>query len=166
VPVVAKRRMRKLRSNREYTAALTTGAIVVLYCGLSFGSGTAQITGKSTSQISAHEVNTANANESGAGGASGLSVVQPKLHSVKLSWNASAPATKSPRDAVIGYIVYRSNKPKDANALPINSSRLVDTTFVDANVKPGTYYYVTRAVSAAGRVSGPSNEVRVDLSAK
>jgi hypothetical protein len=158
--------MRKLRSNREHAATLSTVAVFFLHCVLFFARGDAQITGKNIAQISAHEINTASANESRAGGASSSSVSQPKLHSVKLSWNPSAPATKLPRDAVIGYIVYRSNKPKDANALPINSSRLIDTTFVDANVKPGTYYYVTRAVSAAGRVSGPSNEVRVDISAK
>jgi glycosyltransferase involved in cell wall biosynthesis len=161
-----KGRMQRLKSNRRRAATLTTATVFLLYCGLSFGSGVAQITGKNIAQISAHEINPANANEGGAGGASSSSVGQSKLHSVKLSWNPSAPATKLPRDAVIGYIVYRSNKPKDANALPINSSRLVDTTFVDASVKPGTYYYVTRAVSATGRVSGPSNEVRVDISAK
>lgn len=88
----------------------------------------------------------------------------PGNHTVSLSWNASVPATSSSRDAVIGYIVYRSTKPHDTKALPINIQRLVDTKCVDTQVVPGeTYYYVTRAVSARGALSGPSNEVRVKV---
>lgn len=86
------------------------------------------------------------------------------LHSVKLSWNPSVPATKSARDAIVGYIVYRSTKPHDPNATPINSTRITDTTFVDHHVEPGkVYYYVTRAVNASGALSAPSNEVRADI---
>jgi len=85
-------------------------------------------------------------------------------HTVTLSWNPSIPASTLPRDAVIGYIVYRSTKPNDVRALPINTAQLTDTTCVDTQVAPGqNYYYVTRAVSAAGALSGPSNEVRVQI---
>jgi hypothetical protein len=85
-------------------------------------------------------------------------------HLVILSWSASKPATESPRAAIIGYIVYRSTKPHDDKAKPINVNRVAGTSFVDSNVEPGkTYYYVTRAVSANGALSGPSNEVRAEV---
>jgi hypothetical protein len=90
----------------------------------------------------------------------------PGTHTVRLSWNPSIPASALTRDAVIGYIVYRSIKSHDAGAPPINTRRLTDTTCVDTQVVPGqTYYYVTRAVSASGALSGPSNEVRVQIPA-
>jgi hypothetical protein len=89
---------------------------------------------------------------------------KPSAHSVTLSWNPSVPATKSARDAIIGYIVYRSTKPHDSDAKPINVIRVSGTTFVDSDVEPGkTYYYVTRAVSASGALSGPSNEARAEI---
>jgi len=95
---------------------------------------------------------------------SAANTLHPGAHSVTLSWNASVPASAQPRDAVIGYIVYRSTKPHDATALPINVQRLTATTCVDTQVSTGeTYYYVTRAVSASGALSGPSNEVRVQI---
>lgn len=85
-------------------------------------------------------------------------------HGVSLSWNPSAPVSKSPQDVILGYIVYRSSKSHDRNALPINYSRITGTTFSDCNVEAGkTYYYTTRAVDATGRISGPSNEVRVKI---
>lgn len=85
-------------------------------------------------------------------------------HSVLLSWNASVPATTLSRDAVIGYIVYRSHKAHDAKASPINIQRLMSTSCVDMQIQPGeTYFYVTRAVSASGALSGPSNEIRVQI---
>jgi hypothetical protein len=60
--------------------------------------------------------------------------------------------------------VYRSTKPHDAQAPPVNIQRLIDTKCVDTQVAPGeTYYYVTRAVSASGALSSPSNEVRVQI---
>jgi hypothetical protein len=85
-------------------------------------------------------------------------------HRVKLSWNPSVPASKSSRDAVVGYMVYRSAKPHDLNAKPINRTRVAGTTYVDLDVESGkVYYYATRAVSAGGAVSGPSNEIRVEI---
>jgi hypothetical protein len=88
----------------------------------------------------------------------------PGAHTVTLFWNASVPASAQPRDAVIGYIVYRSTKPQDTSALPINIRHLTDTACVDMHVAPGQiYYYVTRAVSASGALSGPSNEIRVQI---
>jgi hypothetical protein len=80
-------------------------------------------------------------------------------HMVKLSWNASAPASKSPRDAIVGYIVYRSTKAHDRSAVALSSSKISSTTYTDSTVESGkTYYYVTRAVTAGGTLSGPSNE--------
>jgi hypothetical protein len=86
------------------------------------------------------------------------------LHSVTLSWNESRPTSTHPRDAVIGYIVYRSTKSHDPKPLPINVGRLVETKCVDTHVAPGmTYYYVVRAVSASGGLSGPSNEAHASI---
>jgi hypothetical protein len=83
-------------------------------------------------------------------------------HSVKLSWAASVPASKSARDAVVGYNVYRSTKSHDRNAKRINSAVCVGTTFTDRDAEAGnTYFYVTRGVNAKGVESGPSNEVKV-----
>jgi len=46
----------------------------------------------------------------------------------------------------------------------INSLPLTGTSYVDTNVQPGeTYYYTTKAVSAKGAESLPSNEVRVTV---
>jgi hypothetical protein len=83
-------------------------------------------------------------------------------HSVKLSWAASVPASKSARDAVVGYNIYRSTKSHDHNAKRINSAVCVGTTYTDPDAEAGnTYFYVTRGVNAKGVESGPSNEVKV-----
>jgi len=85
-------------------------------------------------------------------------------HSVTLSWNASLPASKSPHGVILGYIVYRSAKSHDRNALPVNYTRITGTTFSDCSVEAGkTYYYTARAVDTIGRTSLPSNEVRVQI---
>ncbi len=97
------------------------------------------------------------------GGASSAEGKVPlPAHVVNLSWNASAPASKAPRDAIVGYIVYRSTKAHDPSAVAITSSKISSTTYSDSTVESGkTYYYVTRAVTAGGTLSGPSNEFRV-----
>ncbi len=88
----------------------------------------------------------------------------PASHKVTLTWKASVPASKAPGDAIIGYIVYRSTQSHDPHPLPINPSRVTGTTYVDANVEAGkTYYYVTRAVSANGKLSAPSNETEAKI---
>jgi hypothetical protein len=88
----------------------------------------------------------------------------PGAHTVKLSWNASIAASTSLADTVIGYIVYRSTKPDDLKAMPINIRRLTDTACIDVHVSPGeVYYYFIRAVNASGAISARSNEVRVEI---
>jgi hypothetical protein len=85
-------------------------------------------------------------------------------HSVKLSWAASVAASKSPRDAVVGYNVYRSTKSHDTNPKRINSKLCPGTAYTDTDVEAGkTYYYVTRGVTANGVESGPSNEIKVKI---
>ena len=99
---------------------------------------------------------------SGGGASSSGEKAASTAHVVKLSWNASAPASKSARDAIVGYIVYRSTRAHDPSAVAITSSKISATTYSDSTVESGTtYYYVTRAVTASGRLSGPSNEFRV-----
>lgn len=74
--------------------------------------------------------------------------VPPGAHTVKLSWNASVPASASAADAVIGYIVYRSTKPDDTNGPPINLRHLTDTTCSDVHVLPGLYGVLGKARKA------------------
>ena len=82
-----------------------------------------------------------------------------KPHSVKLSWNASVPASNSPADAVKGYNVYRREPGKEYEK--INGDLIWGTSRVDYLAKTGqTYYYETKAVSANGSVSKPSPEVK------
>lgn len=101
--------------------------------------------------------------------ASNFSSGQPSLqsrtmrHKVTLSWNPIAPATNLLRDAIIGYNVYRKTTAgssyDDKNKL--NSALLLGTKCVDTLVEAGqTYFYVTRAISASGAVSKPSNEAK------
>jgi hypothetical protein len=87
----------------------------------------------------------------------------PHPHSVILSWNASVPASKSPRDAIQGYHVYRRATPgtygeKDRiSELPVQGTRCLDAT-----VQPQkTYYYAVKAVSQNGTRSSTSAEIRV-----
>jgi hypothetical protein len=86
------------------------------------------------------------------------------VHSVRLTWDPSAPVAKSAGNTIIGYIVYRSTIPHDPKAVPINSTQVTGTTFIDRHVEPGkAYYYVTRAVNARGVLSPPSNEARAKI---
>lgn len=103
-----------------------------------------------------------NGHGSGASPATDHTAVVVNKHSVKLSWAASVPASKSARDAVVGYNVYRSTKSHDRNAKRINSAVCVGTSYTDPDAEAGnTYFYVTRGVNAKGVESGPSNEVKV-----
>lgn len=90
---------------------------------------------------------------------SGSASSSSKPHSVRLSWNASIPASNSPADAVQGYSVYRRDPGKRYEK--INTKLIRGTSCVDYLVKTKhTYYYEARAVSANGAVSKPSAEVR------
>ena len=82
--------------------------------------------------------------------------------SIKLTWNASAPASKLPGDKVIGYKVYRWSS-LDPTIKQLNSKLCETTTYTDADVTPGIiYYYVTRGVSAHG-MSAPSNQAHAEI---
>jgi hypothetical protein len=88
-------------------------------------------------------------------------VAKPHNRSVTLSWGGSAPASMMPRDAVVGYNVYRSEVSHDHSPKRINSALCASTTYTDSEVEAGkTYFYVTRGVTAKGVESGPSNEVK------
>jgi len=70
---------------------------------------------------------------------------------VSLSWSAVAGAT--------GYTVYRSPL-TGGGYVKANGSPLTGTSFDDTGLDNGrTYYYVVRALDAAGNESDPSNEV-------
>jgi hypothetical protein len=82
-----------------------------------------------------------------------------KARSVKLSWNASIPASNSPADAIKGYNIYRRIRGKSYEKINIDVIR--GTSCVDYLVTTRqTYYYQTRAVSATGAVSKPSPEAK------
>jgi hypothetical protein len=76
----------------------------------------------------------------------GIGMVQ--LHSVNLSWNASA--------GVAGYNVYRSTSPSGAYSR-INSNPDPSTAYTDTSVASGqTYYYEATAVNSSGQESARS----------
>jgi hypothetical protein len=80
-----------------------------------------------------------------------------RQHSVTLSWKAST----SP---IVGYNVYRRGT---SGVIKLNLEPIPGTSYVDRMVQPGqTYFYVTKAVSARGGESTPSNEVRVEIPSK
>jgi len=92
-------------------------------------------------------------------GATGPAASLSNPQSVRLSWNASIPASNSPSDAIQGYNVYRRDPGKAYEK--INTSLIRGTSCIDHLVKKGqTYYYETMAVSANGAVSKPSPEVK------
>ena len=80
-----------------------------------------------------------------------------KPHSVLLKWNP--PATQS-GVTVTGYNVYRT-QPDGSSGLLVS---VVAPTYVDTKVSRGaTYYYVVRAIDAAGHESLPSNWVSATI---
>ena len=77
-----------------------------------------------------------------------------KSHRVLLKWEAP----RKPAFKVAGYNVYRS--PTDGRYEPI--AFVTATTYTDRGVSNGkTYYYMVRAVDAAGNESPISNQVTV-----
>jgi fibronectin type III domain protein len=83
-------------------------------------------------------------------------------HSVTLSWKASVPVSKSPRDAVKGYFVYRSRtSQKHTLTDRLNAQPITATACVDREVEPHTtYFYSVRALSQGGAQSIFSHEVK------
>src|SRR5580698_9308472 len=84
-------------------------------------------------------------------------------HCVKLTWQASVPASKSSKDKVIGYKVFRSEKSHVFTLPPINSKLCSNTAYVDNDVTPRkTYFYVVTGKSKAGE-SGFSNQATAPI---
>jgi hypothetical protein len=99
----------------------------------------------------------------GAGWSAGrASQSNPHPHSVTLSWNAAVPATKSPRDAIKGYYVYRSLTSQTyGESTRISEVPVKGTRCIDGNVEArSTYFYVVRAVTEGGKQSGSSPEIK------
>jgi hypothetical protein len=87
-----------------------------------------------------------------AADAGAIDAGSPTLHSVSLTWVASASQN------VAGYRVYRSATRGGPYAL-LNPSLISGTSYTDTNVENGaTYFYVTTALDAAGDESTSSNE--------
>jgi len=85
-----------------------------------------------------------------------------KRHSVTLSWATSVPVSNSPRDAIKGYYVYRSQRSQTyADHNRLNSVPLMGTRCLDPAVEPrATYYYVVKAVAEGGAQSAASKEIK------
>jgi hypothetical protein len=97
-----------------------------------------------------------------SGAADAKMSVASKPHSVRLSWNASVPASASPTDAIKGYNVYRRLAGKEYEKLSVEPVH--GTSCIDTAVQAGqTYYYQTRAISVQGVVSKPSNETKATV---
>lgn len=103
-----------------------------------------------------------NGSSAGTSGGRGSTPVSPHPHSVTLSWNAAAPASHSPRDAIKGYYVYRSQTSHTySESSRISDSLLRGTQCVDTNVEPKkTYFYVVKTVTENGEQSGSSLEIK------
>ena len=85
-----------------------------------------------------------------------------KGHSVRLSWDSSVPASKSPADAIKGYNIYRRGPGKEYEK--INRELILGTSCVDHSVKAGkTYQYRAVAVSVRDLVSKPSNVAKATI---
>jgi beta-glucanase (GH16 family) len=81
-----------------------------------------------------------------------LSATAVSSSEIDLSW--AAPSSQG----VIGYNLYRGASPGGESANPLNATPVTATAYQDTTVSPlTTYYYVVRAVYAAG-TSDPSNE--------
>lgn len=83
-------------------------------------------------------------------------------HSVTLTWKESIPASRSTRDIVKGYNIYRTQKShKYAKSSRLNSEPIAGTSCIDRAVKPdATYFYSVKGVSQGGVESEFSDEVR------
>ena len=80
-------------------------------------------------------------------------VAQGALGSATLSWSASTDNT--------GVAVYNVHRSATSGFVPSASNRIgqsTSTSFTDAGVVAGTYFYVVTAQDVAGNVSVPSNE--------
>ena len=140
---------------------LTCLTVAVLTAGLAHGSGnrdSQDCRGGSEARALAQRTS-----PSRTSGGSDLSAASPsKAHSVRLSWDASVPASNSPADTVVGYNIYRREPGK--NYEKINLKPIAGTNCVDHSVKVGqTYEYETVAVSAQGKNSKPSNVTKVTI---
>jgi hypothetical protein len=100
----------------------------------------------------------------GSGLSTGRAPSQTNTHShyVTLSWNAAVPASKSARDAIKGYYVYRSLMSETyGERNRISETPVKGTRCVDSNVEArATYFYVVRAVTEGGKQSGSSLEIK------
>jgi len=85
-----------------------------------------------------------------------------KPHSVKLSWQASVPASKRPGDAIQGYNIYRREPGKKYEQ--INVVVIPQTACTDYTAKAGySYVYQVQAVTVSGAVSKLSSDAHASL---
>lgn len=86
----------------------------------------------------------------------------PSPHSVTLSWKASVPVSKSEKDAVKGYYIYRSQTShKYADSDRLNPAPIAGTSCIDRTVAPhATYFYTIKSVTQGGEQSVLSEEVK------
>lgn len=80
--------------------------------------------------------------------------------SAQLTWTASTDNV-----GVTGYTIHRSTTPEFTPSAANQIGSSPTTTFTDAGLAAGTYYYQVRAADAAGNLSPSSNEISVTVTA-
>jgi hypothetical protein len=117
---------------------------------------------KAAQQLQIEDIPLCSGASSASSAGQGHSQGNPHSHSVALSWNAAAPASNSPRDAIKGYYVYKSLAAHTyAESNRISESPLPGTRCVDTNVEPRkTYFYVVKTVTESGEQSSSSLEIK------
>ena len=73
---------------------------------------------------------------------------------VELNWSVNSESD------LAGYLVYRNGEIISGTGI-VDSSIIIDTSFIDADVFDGTHTYFVVAIDQANNVSGPSNTVEV-----
>jgi hypothetical protein len=80
------------------------------------------------------------------------------IGSATLNWTAATDNT-----TVTGYNVYRSTTPGFTPAEQNRIATVTSLTFTDSTAAPGTYYYLVRAVDAAGNIGPASNQASANV---
>jgi hypothetical protein len=85
----------------------------------------------------------------------GLSAVETDGN-VQLTWGANSESD------LAGYTVRRSSSPSEPFA-EIGATNAATTTYIDADVAPGTHHYIVTASDTSGNISPNSNVASVDV---
>jgi hypothetical protein len=124
-------------------------------CGSSLAAGAnCTIAVMFTPSIAGTEAASLSIADNASGSPQTVSLSGAGTHDVILTWTASTTS------GVVGYNVFRGATSGGESTTPLNTSLINGTTYCDATVQAGTYYYVVTAVASNDVTqSGDSNEV-------